>query len=206
MPRPHAQNLTAFPGHSTADASFHTTCDGYGLQSNSTPYMARLAECLHATLQHFNDINRPAAAKSALRAYICEPELLSPEQCIGSASTYRRHLLYVSPAKDFSVMSVVWQPGQRTPIHGHTAWGSVGVYSGQPFCVHYLAKQSPEGVLCCEQMEILRLKPRDLATVQPGLGTIHRIGNDSLRPCVTVHIYGTDLLADPAAINFQVAA
>ncbi len=103
-------------------------------------------------------------------------------------------------------MSVVWQPGQRTPIHGHTAWGSVGVYSGQPFCVHYLAKQSPEGVLCCEQMEILRLKPRDLATVQPGLGTIHRIGNDSLRPCVTVHIYGTDLLADPAAINFQVAA
>jgi len=200
------QNLTPFVSANNPEYAFESTCAGYGLQPDSTSHMARLAECLHETLSRSPTHTYPLAAKSALRAYLCETELLSPEQCIGSASGYRRHLLYASPDKTFSVMSIVWQPGQQSPVHGHTAWGAVGVYSGKPFCENYAAEQTASGTISYQRLETIRLKQLDLATVEPGLGTIHRIGNDGVSQCVTVHIYGKDLLENPAAINFLVAA
>jgi predicted metal-dependent enzyme (double-stranded beta helix superfamily) len=197
--------IIPFPDLHSGEANFKSTCAGYGLQPESTPFLADLAETLHQTLARSTPRHFGQAAKAALRGYICETELLSSAQCIGSASGYRRHLLYVSPLKDFSIMSVVWNPGQQSPVHGHTAWGAVGVYAGQPFCENYEASQDADGTLTHTQLETRRLQPQDLAVVDPGLGTIHRIGNDGVSRCVTVHIYGRDLLDDPASINFFVA-
>ena len=197
--------LMPFPAVSNAEASFLSSCRDYGLQPDSTPFMAEFAGTLHETLAASRPAHFGQAAKAALRAYICETELLSAAQCVGSPEGYRRHLLYVSPDRDFSVMSVVWNPGQRSPVHGHTAWGAVGVYAGQPFCEPETASQRDNGTLDYQRLETLRLKPHDLAIVDPGLGTIHRIGNDGVSRCITVHIYGRDLLENPSAINFFVA-
>ncbi len=205
MTRMPPQNLMPFAPANNAESTFKSACGDYGLQPDSTPHMARLAECLEETLSRCAPHSWSAVGKSSLRAYLCETELLNPHQCVGSPDGYRRHLLYVSPDKSFSVMSVVWQPGQRSPVHGHTAWGAVGVYSGKPFCENYSAEQTGYGSITYQQLETIRLKPGDLATVDAGLGTIHRIGNDGFSPAVTVHIYGKDLLANPAAINFFVA-
>lgn len=199
--------LLPFPGpaRTNAEAKFLSSCRGYGLQPDSTPFMAEFAATLHATLAASRPEHFGLAAKATLRSYICETELLSSAQCIGSLRGYQRHLLYVSPDRDFSVMSIVWNPGQYSPVHGHAAWGAVGVYAGQPFCENYAASQGGNGRLDYQRLETLRLKPLDLAVVDPGLGTIHRIGNDGVSRCITVHIYGQDLLENPASINFFVA-
>ena len=203
MTRLPPRNLLPFNASTgAADNTFQTSCDGYGLQPSSTQHIGELAYCLTQTLARCDSHAYSAATKAALRGYLCETELLSPEQCVGSQSDYRRHLLYVAPDKLFSIMAIVWGPGHKTRLHGHTSWGAVGVYEGRPYCENFTAEQQESGEVVCTQQETLRLKPLDLATVEPGLGTVHRIGNDSYSRCITIHIYGCDLLADPAAINF----
>ena len=43
------------------------------------------------------------------------------------ADRYAQYLLHCDPLQRFSVVSFVWGPGQRTPVHNHTVWGLVGV-------------------------------------------------------------------------------
>jgi 3-mercaptopropionate dioxygenase len=38
--------------------------------------------------------------------------------------------LYIAPDDSWSMASVVWDVGQRTPVHSHETWGVVGIYSG----------------------------------------------------------------------------
>ena len=40
-----------------------------------------------------------------------------------------------------------------------------------------------------------------VATVQPGIDDVHRIGNKGPTEAITIHIYGRDLLARPGSIN-----
>ena len=41
---------------------------------------------------------------------------------------YQQHLLHSASDESFSMVSLVWKPAQRTPIHDHLAWCVVGVY------------------------------------------------------------------------------
>ena len=127
--------------------------------------------------------------------------MLGTAHRIGSADTYRRHLLYADPDRQFSILAIVWNPGQHTPIHGHTAWGAVGVYEGAPYCEIFDTGTRNRPCMELEPTMKLRLKEGDLATVQPGIDDVHRIGNDSLRKAITIHVYGRDLLAQPGSIN-----
>ena len=43
---------------------------------------------------------------------------------------YQQFLLYCDPLERFSVVSFVWGPGQKTPVHDHTVWGLVGMMRG----------------------------------------------------------------------------
>src|SRR5450830_1924220 len=52
---------------------------------------------------------------------------------------YRQYLLHVDSSERFSVVSFVWGPGQKTPIHDHTVWGLIGMLRGgehaENFCL-----------------------------------------------------------------------
>jgi predicted metal-dependent enzyme (double-stranded beta helix superfamily) len=43
---------------------------------------------------------------------------------------YQQLLLHCDPLERFSVVSFVWGPGQRTPIHDHCTWGLIGMLRG----------------------------------------------------------------------------
>jgi len=43
---------------------------------------------------------------------------------------YQQFLLYCDPLERFSVVSFVWGPGQKTPVHDHTVWGVIGMLRG----------------------------------------------------------------------------
>src|SRR4030095_11912675 len=66
------------------------------------------------------------AVKRLVTSFLAPPGSL-PERClVTKPDCYARHLLHVDPAGRFSVVVMVWGPGQRTPIHAHGGGGGVG--------------------------------------------------------------------------------
>src|SRR5690606_34853383 len=64
----------------------------------------------------------PVAVEQALCRHGAAEGLLVPRQRVGSVAGYARHLLYADAKGRFSVVALVWQPGQRTPVHAHYTW------------------------------------------------------------------------------------
>jgi predicted metal-dependent enzyme (double-stranded beta helix superfamily) len=55
---------------------------------------------------------------------------LEPQHFRSDPDHYARNLVYAAPDKSLSLYSLVWLPGQWTPIHDHGSWGVVGVLEG----------------------------------------------------------------------------
>src|SRR5512134_3554332 len=72
-----------------------------------------------------------------LRGLVAHDDWLPEEFAAPSPESYRQYLLYCDPLERFSVVSFVWMPGHRTPIHDHTVWGLVGVMRGEERCDEY---------------------------------------------------------------------
>ena len=156
--------------------------------------VAHLADaCVPSTL--------PARIAQRLPETLAVEDLLAPQHCEGDDETYRRHILYADPLRRFTILALVWNPGQATPIHGHTAWGAVGVYAGQPTVTLYERKQRSDQLfeICCSRS--FQVRPGDACFVRPGIDDVHRISNDTDDPAVSIHVYGRDLLQDPGSIN-----
>src|SRR3954463_5001600 len=57
-----------------------------------------------------------------LRRHLPSPDVLTAEQRLGSPDGYLTHRLHVEPDGSFSVIALVWRPGQVTRIHDHLTW------------------------------------------------------------------------------------
>ena len=51
-----------------------------------------------------------------LRRHLPTPDLLSAEQRLGSPDAYQSHTLHVEPDGSFSIIALIWRPGQITRI------------------------------------------------------------------------------------------
>ena len=109
-----------------------------------------------------------------------------PEACAQpSPEGYRQYLLYCDPLERFSVVSFVWMPGHRTPIHDHTVWGLVGVMRGEELCEEYsteIRKTASHGV-----------RPGDVDRVSPAIGDIHVVSNPGTQTAISIHVYGANI-------------
>ncbi|MEO3829696.1 hypothetical protein [Actinomadura sp. B10D3] len=52
--------------------------------------------------------------------------------------------LYIAPDDSWSLVCVVWDVGQRTPVHGHETWGVAGIYAGAEREVRYVKPEASE--------------------------------------------------------------
>jgi predicted metal-dependent enzyme (double-stranded beta helix superfamily) len=102
-----------------------------------------------------------------------------------SPESYRQYLLYCDPLERFSVVSFVWMPGHRTPIHDHTVWGLVGVMRGVETCEEF----SHDIV----KMNSHEVKPGDVDRVSPRIGDIHVVSNAGSQTAVSIHVYGANI-------------
>lgn len=108
-----------------------------------------------------------------------------------SAESYRQYLLHCDPLERFSVVSFVWQPGQKTPVHDHTVWGLVGVMRGEELCEEYAGAKigkpmTPTGAH--------RVKPGDIDRVSPSIGDVHVVSNATPdRTAISIHVYGANI-------------
>ena len=127
-------------------------------------------------------------------------DLLTPQQRTGHPENYTRHTLYTDPRGRFTVLAIVWLPGQATPVHGHTAWGVVAVHEGHPTVALYEFEPGygalPGAQVCCG--------PGEVSWVRAGIQYPHRIFNADQQVAITLHTYGRDLTDDPCGINIPV--
>lgn len=110
------------------------------------------------------------------------------------------YLVYSPPDKAFSVVSMVWSPGQAFPIHDHLAWGLIGVLRNQVNETRY--RRIDDGTKE-DYAEIREIGVKDFVEgeiLEEGLvfdpvhrDDIHRIRNASSEPSVSIHILATDL-------------
>jgi predicted metal-dependent enzyme (double-stranded beta helix superfamily) len=123
--------------------------------------------------------------QAALREVTAEPNWLPEERRRASHDHYTRHLLYGDPEGRFSILALVWNCGQKSPIHGHYCWCGVGVYQGELTETYY------REILGGPPMRVgsaLRA-PGTLSFDGPSSG-IHRIANEGDTPAISLHVYG----------------
>jgi 3-mercaptopropionate dioxygenase len=107
-----------------------------------------------------------------------------------SADSYRQYLLHCDPLERFSLVSFVWGPGQKTPIHDHTVWGILGVLRGSEISQRYVSAGG--GVHEIGANEVLEAGAIDM--VSPTIGDIHKVWNgSSTKATVSIHLYGGNI-------------
>ena len=130
------------------------------------------------------------AGADALRELVAEDGWLADEFALPDPATYRQYLLYCDPMERFCVVSFVWGPGQRTPVHDHTVWGLIGMLRGSERSVSY--DWDDTGRLLAGGIE--RLTPGAVTAVSPRIGDIHRVENALAdRPSISIHVYGCNI-------------
>lgn len=115
-----------------------------------------------------------------------------PEFCAQPhADHYQQYLLHADPLERFSVVSFVWGPGQKTPVHDHTTWGLIGVLRGAEAGVRY--QRNPDGTLSpCGEAIVLRAGHID--AVSPSIGDIHTVANAlENMASISIHVYGGNI-------------
>jgi len=96
---------------------------------------------------------------------------------------YGRKLVFED--SNFEVMVMSWVPNDFSAIHNHgfTQWGAVQVFGPAS---HYVFKKSELNI---ELVEKQTLKTNQILMVTNGL--IHQMGNQTVNPYLTLHIYGS---------------
>jgi len=120
-----------------------------------------------------------------LRALVSQDDWLPEEFAVPSHESYRQYLLYCDPLERFSVVSFVWMPGHRTPIHDHTVWGLVGTMRGAELCEEFSSS--------IRKVNSHESRPGDVDRVSPSIGDIHVVSNAGTQTALSIHVYGANI-------------
>jgi 3-mercaptopropionate dioxygenase len=92
--------------------------------------------------------------------------------------------VYVDPGGQFSILAIVWRPGQHTRIHDHVTWCAFGVVHGV----------EDEELFDADLNLVGRTVNRagDVSGFAPP-GDIHRMTNTGDVTAISIHVYGTDV-------------
>jgi predicted metal-dependent enzyme (double-stranded beta helix superfamily) len=104
---------------------------------------------------------------------------------------YAQYLLYADPDDRFSVVSFVWGPGQKTPIHDHTVWALIGMLRGKERSERFALQGDGKPMKMVGSDELL---PGHIDRVSPTLGDIHRVSNGYQdKVSISIHAYGGNI-------------
>jgi predicted metal-dependent enzyme (double-stranded beta helix superfamily) len=150
--------------------------------------LAELASDLDRAVRgHGSEAATADAVARALAPYLGADGLLTGEQREGDPERYRQHVLHVADDGAFSVVALVWLPGQATPVHDHVCWCVVGVHEGEEEEIRYAL--DGDRLVVTEQL----VNPRGEVSVALPPGDIHLVRNAGTDLAVSLHVYGADL-------------
>ncbi|HXV57333.1 MAG TPA: cysteine dioxygenase family protein [Gaiellaceae bacterium] len=117
------------------------------------------------------------------------PDVLTPEQRAGDPAGYTSHLLHAEPDGSFSIVALVWRPGQVTPIHDHVTWCVFGVVEGVEY--EELFTLDEESGCLVEAGTSANWTGEVKGFAPPG--DIHRVRSAGARTAISIHVYGIDV-------------
>lgn len=140
--------------------------------------------------QSSDEANRLDGCDALLRELVAHDDWLPPAYEVPHPQFYQQYLLHCDPQDRYSVVSFVWGPGQRTPVHDHEVWGVIGMLRGSEYSQAYVAGGSGLTPVGDEE----KLEPGATARVSPRIGDIHQVRNAyDDRVSISIHVYGTDI-------------
>ena len=123
---------------------------------------------------------------AALQSAVTEPEWLPADRRRASHDNYARHVLHGDAAGRYSILSIVWNPGQMSPIHAHLTWCAVAVYRGTLSETFFR-----DGAPGAAQVAVRTVtRPARTLSFDRPLTAIHRVANDGPETAISIHIYG----------------
>src|SRR4051812_41182365 len=154
-------------------------------QTLPTSRLDELVAGIRTAVEHHADWAETAQLVAGrLRRPLPAPDVLTAAQRLGSPDGYRGHTLHVEPDGSFSIVALVWQPGQLTRIHDHVTWCVFGVIQG----VEHEELFDAEGNLLGRSENHVG----DVSGFAPP-GDIHRVHNTGDTTAISIHVYGTDV-------------
>jgi 3-mercaptopropionate dioxygenase len=127
-----------------------------------------------------------------LRRHLPSPDILNAEQRLGSPDGYRSHTLHIEPDGSFSIVVLVWRPGQVTRIHDHLTWCVFGVIQGGEHEELFDADLNLVGRRDNHVGDVNGFAPP---------GDIHRVRNTAAITAISIHIYGTDVTRTGSSVR-----
>jgi predicted metal-dependent enzyme (double-stranded beta helix superfamily) len=131
----------------------------------------------------------------ATKRLCADDRWLDERRRVGNPDCYTRHLLHRDHRNRFVVLALVWMPGQMTPVHDHSCWGVMGLIQNslEEVCFSRLDDGSRADFAELELSRVTDVGQGGVAYLLPPFEEIHRIGNTSSRPTISLHVYGRDL-------------
>jgi predicted metal-dependent enzyme (double-stranded beta helix superfamily) len=126
---------------------------------------------------------------TALRAAVVWQDLLTADQRMPQGSCYARHLLHEDPAGRYTIVAIVWDPGQFSPSHGHHAWCAYAVHENALEETLYAWDDAEQ---TARPIAVDVRPPGYGCFARAGLDQIHRLGNSGTEPGISIHVYGVD--------------
>jgi len=154
------------------------------------PRISELVTAVRAAVDQHEDWRTTARlVAEALERCLPSADLLTPEEQAGDPEGYRSHLLHSEPDGTFSIVALVWRPGQVTPVHDHVTWCVFGVVQGVEH--EELFRLDEEGE-CLVEVGSSANAAGDVTGFAPP-GDIHRVRNVGDATAISIHVYGTDV-------------
>jgi 3-mercaptopropionate dioxygenase len=147
--------------------------------------IAPLVTAIRAVVR--DDVAEARAAElvaEQLGRHLPTPDALTAEQRTGDPERYRSHVLHTEPDGSFSIVALVWRPGQITRIHDHVTWCTFAVIQG----VEHEELFDADLNLVGESDNYVG----DVSGFAPP-GDIHRVHNTGDETAISIHVYGTDV-------------
>ena len=122
---------------------------------------------------------------------------LKPQHFMADPDHYARNAVYIADGNGLSLYTLVWNPGQWTPIHDHGAWGVVGIVRGvleeRNFIRMDHENHMDVGISLARSGPIL-LGETTVTTFVPNPDHIHRTGvPEGREQAVSLHLYGRNM-------------
>ncbi|ERO61802.1 cysteine dioxygenase [Pseudomonas piscis] len=151
-------------------------------------FIGELAELLDSHPDEARVLDQGA---TLLQRLVSQDDWLPDAFAQADPQRYQQFLLHVDSRQRFCVVSFVWGPGQRTPIHDHRTWGLIGMLRGaedsQGFERLAGGRLQPTGAP-------VRLVPGQVEAVSPNIGDIHQVTNaHAERVSISIHVYGANI-------------
>jgi predicted metal-dependent enzyme (double-stranded beta helix superfamily) len=154
--------------------------------------LAALLDGIEASLtDHHTDAERARAVADVLAPALGDPRLLSLEHRRASPDRYRTNIVHVAADGSFSVVALVWLPGQRTPVHSHRSWCVVGVHQGDEREVGYEVDHGAGGSMMRPTSSHL-YRTGAVTWLPAGDDGTHHVENAGTQIAISIHVYALD--------------